>query len=81
MPALTPARRNRLILIILVLALLLWALYTARKALLPFIGGLIAGYIILPIVNFIDHRLSTVLRRTANGREASPSCWSTSWCF
>lgn len=62
MPALTPARRKRLILIILVFALLIWALYTARKALLPFVGGLIAGYIMLPVVNFIDRRLMSLLR-------------------
>jgi predicted PurR-regulated permease PerM len=61
-PALTPAKRNRLILITLVCSLLIWALYSARHALFPFIGGLIAGYIILPVVNFIDHRLILLMR-------------------
>jgi predicted PurR-regulated permease PerM len=60
-PALTPARRKRLILIIVVLGLLIWALYSARRALFPFLGGLVAGYIILPVVNFIDHRLMSLL--------------------
>lgn len=62
MPALTPAKRKRLILIIAVSALLLWVLYVARQALLPFIGGIIAGYIILPLVNFLDRHIVAALR-------------------
>lgn len=62
MPALTPSKRNRLILIAVVTIILLWVFYTARKALLPFIAGLLIGYVILPLVNFLDRYMVVALR-------------------
>ena len=62
MPALTPSKRNRLILIIIVSIVLIWALYTARRAMFPFMGGLLIGYIILPLVNFLDRHMVVALR-------------------
>ncbi len=57
----SPARRNRLILIGL-LALVIGAmLYVARAALFPYVLGLVLAYLVLPIVNWLDvhmpHRL------------------------
>jgi len=62
MPALTPSKRNRLILISVVVVILLWVMYTARRALFPFLGGLLIGYIILPLVNFLDKHMVVALR-------------------
>lgn len=62
MPTLTPSKRNRLILITVVTIILLWVFYTARKALLPFIAGLLIGYVILPLVNFLDRYMVVALR-------------------
>ena len=69
MVGLTSSRRNRLILISAVLVLLLWAGYTARNALFTFAVGLVVGYIILPLVNFLDRHMGRVLgrRKTTRG--------------
>jgi predicted PurR-regulated permease PerM len=60
--SISPARRNRLILIVLLLLLVCWVLYVAKTALLPFIIGLVIAYLVLPLVNFLDGRMPSRLR-------------------
>jgi predicted PurR-regulated permease PerM len=58
----SPARRNRLILIA-VLAFILGAmLYVARAALFPYALGLVVAYLVLPAVNLIDRHMPQALR-------------------
>lgn len=60
--SISPARRNRLILIVLLLLLVCWMLYVAKSALLPYIIGLVVAYLVLPLVNFLDRRMPPRLR-------------------
>ncbi len=60
--SISPARRNRLILVVLLLLLICWMLYVARSALFPYIIGLVAAYLVLPLVNFLDRRMPSRLR-------------------
>jgi len=68
MPYLTPARRNRLLLVfalVLIVALALWA---ARGALFPYILALAMAYLLLPVVNRLEHLLLRVLLRPRASR-------------
>jgi predicted PurR-regulated permease PerM len=60
--SISPARRNRLILIALLLLLVCWVLYVAKTALLPFIIGLVIAYLVFPLVHFLDGRMPSRLR-------------------
>ena len=60
--SISPARRNRLILVVLVLLLACWMLYVAKLALFPYIIGLVVAYLVLPLVNFLDRRMPSRLR-------------------
>ncbi|NIO71964.1 MAG: AI-2E family transporter, partial [Anaerolineae bacterium] len=60
--SISPARRNRLILIVLLLLLVCWMLYVAKSALLPYIIGLVVAYLVLPVVHFLDRRMPSRLR-------------------
>ncbi len=60
--SISPARRNRLILVVLVLLLVCWMLYVAKLALFPYIIGLVVAYLVLPLVNFLDRRMPSRLR-------------------
>jgi predicted PurR-regulated permease PerM len=60
--SISPARRNRLILIVLLLLLVCWMLYVAKSALLPYVIGLVVAYLVLPLVNFLDRRMPSRLR-------------------
>jgi predicted PurR-regulated permease PerM len=60
--SISPARRNRLILIALLLLLVCWVFYVAKSALLPFILGLVIAYLVLPLVHFLDGRMPSRLR-------------------
>ena len=60
--SISPARRNRLILVVLLLLLVCWMLYVAKSALLPYIMGLVVAYLVLPLVNFLDRRMPSRLR-------------------
>ena len=71
MPTLTLSKRNRLILVATITIILLWVFYTARKALLPFIAGLLIGYVILPLVNFLDKHMVVALRSRKLSRALS----------
>jgi predicted PurR-regulated permease PerM len=59
---LTPARRNRLILILALAASMLVILWVARGALLPYIFALGLAYLLAPAVNWLDHRFTRRLR-------------------
>jgi predicted PurR-regulated permease PerM len=58
----SPARRNRLILVVLLLLLVCWMLYVAKSALFPYVIGLVVAYLVLPLVNFLDRRMPSRLR-------------------
>jgi predicted PurR-regulated permease PerM len=60
--SISPARRNRLILIVLLLLLVCWMFYVAKSALLPFIVGLVIAYLVFPLVHFLDGRMPSRLR-------------------
>jgi len=60
--SISPARRNRLILVVLLLILVCWMLYVAKSALFPYIIGLVVAYLVLPLVNFLDRRMPSRLR-------------------
>jgi predicted PurR-regulated permease PerM len=61
---LAPARRNRLILVAALAAMVLFFLWVARSALLPYIFALALAYILLPAVN----RLEIMFKRVFRGR-------------
>lgn len=63
MPTFTPARRNRLILVLSMLVLVLAVLWVARGALAPYIFALAVAYLVLPAVNLFDRLLKQGLRR------------------
>lgn len=67
----SPARRNRLILVVLLLLLVCWMLYVAKSALFPYIIGLVVAYLVLPLVNFLDHRMPPRLRERNFSRPLS----------
>ncbi len=50
----TPTRRNRLILSVILILLVGGMLYVARGALFPYILGLVIAYLVLPLVNFLN---------------------------
>jgi len=50
----SPARRNRLVLIGVLVLIAGSMLYVARAALFPYILGLVAAYLMLPLVNLLD---------------------------
>ena len=61
--ALDPARRNRLILVAALAAMVLLFLWVARSALVPYIFALAMAYILLPAVN----RLEILFKRVSGG--------------
>jgi predicted PurR-regulated permease PerM len=63
---LMPARRNRLILVAALAAMVLLFLWVARSALVPYIFALALAYILLPAVN----RLEVLFKRVFRGRSA-----------
>ncbi len=69
---LTPARRNRLILVTILAFLVLLFLWVARSALVPYIFALALAYILLPAVNRLEIILKRVFRRRS-ARFARPA--------
>ena len=61
---LTPNRRNRLILVLALAIIVLFFLWVARSALIPYIFALALAYLLLPVVN----RLEVILKRVSRGR-------------
>ena len=62
----SPARRNRLILVVALALMVLVFLWVARSALVPYIFALALAYILLPVVN----RLELAFKRVFRGRSA-----------
>ena len=52
--SMSPARRNRLLLVAALLLLVVGLLWAARSALTPYILALVLAYLVLPIVNRLD---------------------------
>ncbi len=63
MQNISPARRNRLILVLSALLLALIVLWVARNALVPYIFALVLAYLMLPLVNLLDGLLKRLLPR------------------
>lgn len=63
MQNLSPARRNRLILVVSALLIALAVLWVARNALVPYIFALVLAYLVLPLVNLLDGLLKRLLPR------------------
>jgi predicted PurR-regulated permease PerM len=61
---LSPARRNRLILVLVLAIIVLFFLWVARSALVPYIFALALAYLLLPAVN----RLEVMFKRIFRGR-------------
>lgn len=61
--SLTPAQRNRLILILILLLIVGWILYVARAALIPYILGLVLAYLFYPLVQRVDSYMPAALKR------------------
>ena len=61
--AVVHAVNRRLILIAALLSLVGGMLYVARAALFPYVLGLVAAYLLLPAVNFLDRHMPTRLRK------------------
>jgi predicted PurR-regulated permease PerM len=59
----TPARRNRLVLWILILLLVGGVLWVSRRVLLPYFLGLILAYLLLPLVNWLDRHMPARLHK------------------
>ena len=53
----SPARRNRMILIAVTLVILLWLSYAARSELLPFGFGLLVAYVLAPLAGWLERFL------------------------
>jgi len=69
--SISPARRNRLILVAALVVIVGWMLYVARRALFPYILGLVIAYLVLPLVNFLDQRMPRFLRQRGLSRPAA----------
>ena len=64
----SPARRNRLILIGLLAFVIGAMLYVARAALFPYLLGLVVAYLVLPLVNSLDRHMPQVLQERGLSR-------------
>lgn len=59
--SISPARRNRMLLVAALLLLVVGLLWAARSALAPYILALVLAYLVLPIVNRLDGLLRRLL--------------------
>ena len=57
-----PSRRNRLVLIGVLLFIIGFMLYVARAALFPYVLGLVVAYLVLPLVNLLDRHMPRFLK-------------------
>lgn len=67
----SPARRNRLLLIVALGFIVGAMLYVARGALLPYILGLVVAYLVLPSVNWLSRHMPVQLRDRGLARPLS----------
>jgi len=58
----SPAHRNRLILIGVLVLIVGAMLYVTRAALFPYLFGLVIAYLMLPLVNLLDRHMPRLLR-------------------
>ncbi len=65
---LTPARRNRLLLVGTLVVVVVALLWSARSALVPYVLALALAYVMLPVVNRLDGLLRRILRRPRPAR-------------
>ncbi len=61
-------RRNRLILVLALFALIFASLWFARGALVPYVLALVMAYVLLPAVNWLEARLRRLFRGSAAAR-------------
>ena len=62
------SRRNRLILVIAILLLVAWTVWAARGGLYPYLIALLIGYVVHPVVNFLDEHMPAPLQRVRASR-------------
>lgn len=62
MTKMPPARRNRLILWVILSLVVAGMLWVARQVLLPFILGLVLAYLLLPLVNWLERHMPAWLQ-------------------
>ena len=62
MTKMPPARRNRLILWVILSLVVAGMLWVARQVLLPFILGLVLAYLLLPLVNWLERHMPARLQ-------------------
>ncbi len=54
--------RTRTLLTLVILAILVWVLFSAATALVPFLLGALVAYILLPLVDFLDGHMPKFIR-------------------
>ena len=59
----SPARRNRLVLVIILMLIIAGMIYVARAALFPYIFGLVIAYLVLPLVNLLDRHMPDLFQK------------------
>jgi predicted PurR-regulated permease PerM len=67
----SPERRNRLLLWVGLILVVVGTIWAARKVLLPYILGLVLAYLLLPVVNWIDRSMPARFRRWGIARPLS----------
>jgi len=61
-------RRNRILLVTVLLILMAWTIWAARGGLHPYLIALLIGYVVHPVVNFLDEHMPIALRRAHMAR-------------
>lgn len=64
----TPQRRNRLILVLGLVLLVLALVWAARSALFPFVFALVLAYVLLPLVNVLERAIRLLVPRFRGAR-------------
>jgi predicted PurR-regulated permease PerM len=64
----SPARRNRLVLVGILALIIGLMLYVARAALFPYVLGLVVAYLMLPLVNLLDRHMPRLLQKRRMAR-------------
>jgi predicted PurR-regulated permease PerM len=64
----SPARRNRLVLVGVLMLIIGAMLYVARAALFPYLFGLVVAYLVLPFVNWLEQQMPPMLQKRRASR-------------
>ncbi len=67
----TNARRNRTLLVATLLIVVAWVIWAARGGLYPYLIALLIGYLVHPLVNFLDEHMPEALHRVNAARPLS----------